>query len=222
MGRKKNNTSGADVDVKQSTPLAQRLSTLITDTNELKEYLGCSIQAINQYKLGISRPSLENLCKIADFYGVSTDYLLGRTETRSPNATIQAVCDYTGLSERAVSALRSLYNECQTHKTPPFSDKVAELAKFGRIPNEIDMLNYLISNLRFQGVLSDLVEVGQCSVMLRFPMELLDEKQELMLRNFPDGYKLISPFEYSRLARYELSTDFERMVDFFISEIQDY
>ena len=73
MGRKSSATSGMNVAEKQATPLAQRLNELITDSNGLKDFLGCSIQAVNQYKLGISRPSLENLCKIADFYGVSTD-----------------------------------------------------------------------------------------------------------------------------------------------------
>lgn len=63
MGRKRSYTSGMDVAEKQETPLAMRLSELITDGNALKEFLGVSAQAINQYKLGLSRPSLENLCR---------------------------------------------------------------------------------------------------------------------------------------------------------------
>lgn len=107
MGRKKNATSDMNVAEKMCTPLAQRLDTLITDSSALKEFLGCSIQAINQYRLGTSRPSLENLCKIADFYGVSTDYLLGRTpdDVRTPDMDKRGVCAYTGLSEKAVSRL---------------------------------------------------------------------------------------------------------------------
>lgn len=108
MARKKNTTSDLTVSEKLNTPLAQRLSILITDTNALKDFLGCSIQAVNQYKLGISRPSLENLSKIADFYSVSTDYLLGRTDCRTPNTDIQAMCQYTGLTESALEYLHSL------------------------------------------------------------------------------------------------------------------
>ena len=95
-----------DISEKLSTPLTQRLNELITDNAELKDFLGCSIQAVNQYKLGVSRPSLENLCKIADFYGVTVDYLLGRTETKSPDANLKAVCDYTGLSEESVKSIK--------------------------------------------------------------------------------------------------------------------
>ncbi len=108
MGRKKNATSEMDVAEKLSAPLTQRLNELITDSNELKDFLGCSIQAVNQYKLGISRPSLENLCKIADFYGVSTDYILGRTPTKTPDLKKRAMCDYSGLTESALEFLHSL------------------------------------------------------------------------------------------------------------------
>ena len=70
--------------------------------------MGCSIQAVNQYKLGISRPSLENLCKIADFYGVSTDYLLGLTDVPSVDPQIQIAHKVTGLSEDAIHQLSRL------------------------------------------------------------------------------------------------------------------
>ena len=107
MGRKKNTTSEMNVAEKLSAPLTQRLNELITDSNELKDFLGCSIQAVNQNKLGISRPSLENLCKIADFYGVSTDYLLGRTLTKTSDMDKRAMCDYSGLTESALELLHS-------------------------------------------------------------------------------------------------------------------
>lgn len=103
MGRKKSAASDMDVREKQLTPLAQRLSELITDANALKDHLGVSMQAVNQYKLGLARPSLENLCKIADFYGTTTDYLLGRTETKTVKEDIQAACKTTGISEKAIN-----------------------------------------------------------------------------------------------------------------------
>lgn len=105
MGRKKSPTSDMDVREKQLTPLARQLSELITDANALKEHLGVTMQAVNQYKLGLARPSLENLCKIADFYGVTTDYLLGRTKTRTINEDVATAIKTTGLSETAIKKL---------------------------------------------------------------------------------------------------------------------
>lgn len=108
MGKKKNATSEMNVAEKQSTNLASRLNDLITDGEALKKYLNVSSQAINQYKLGISRPSLDNLCKIADYYKVSVDYLLGRTNTQTVEEDIQIACETTGLSENAVKILSDL------------------------------------------------------------------------------------------------------------------
>lgn len=90
---------------KANTILTKRLRDLITDTSKLREHLGCSAQAINQFKQGTAFPKTENLIKIADFYDVSVDYLLGITDTKSRNTTIQAICEYTGLSETAVIKL---------------------------------------------------------------------------------------------------------------------
>ena len=37
-----------------------------------------SVSSISAYEQGRYLPTLTNLCILADFYGVSTDYLLGR------------------------------------------------------------------------------------------------------------------------------------------------
>lgn len=46
--------------------------------NSLEEKLGYSRNTI--YNLKTSKPSTERIAEIADFFGVSTDYLLGRTD----------------------------------------------------------------------------------------------------------------------------------------------
>lgn len=138
MGRKRNDTSGMDVAEKQATPLARRLNELIVDGNALKDYLDVSAQAINQYRLGMARPSLENLCKIAKFYGVSTDYLLGLTDTPSTKEDIQAACKTTGLSEQAIEELHS--KTCDTFS--PICT-IPELNDLLVSPKFWDFLNYL-------------------------------------------------------------------------------
>ena len=51
-------------------------------------------------------PNAEKLCAIADYFNVSTDWLLGRTETRSPDTNERTVGDYLELTDKAVIALR--------------------------------------------------------------------------------------------------------------------
>jgi transcriptional regulator with XRE-family HTH domain len=50
---------------------------------ELAEHLNCSKSAIALYETGQRNPDHETLNKIADFFSVSTDYLLGRTDFRT-------------------------------------------------------------------------------------------------------------------------------------------
>ena len=47
---------------------------------ELASYLNVSIGTISNYENGIHTPDLATLCRLADYFNVSTDYLLGRTE----------------------------------------------------------------------------------------------------------------------------------------------
>ncbi len=42
--------------------------------------IGVSYQSYQAYELEISLPSLENFVKLADFFEVSLDYMLGRKE----------------------------------------------------------------------------------------------------------------------------------------------
>ncbi len=51
-----------------------------TTQQQMAEYLQIAQPSYIRYENGSSEPSLENLVKIADYFDVSVDYLLGRTE----------------------------------------------------------------------------------------------------------------------------------------------
>lgn len=51
---------------------------------QIAQYLNISQVAYSYYELGRRTVPLEILCKIADFYNTSVDYLLYRTDDASP------------------------------------------------------------------------------------------------------------------------------------------
>ena len=57
-----------------------------TDTKqqELAEYLHIKQNTYSQYEIGVLNYPVDVIIKLADFYGVSTDYLLGRTDVDKP------------------------------------------------------------------------------------------------------------------------------------------
>lgn len=49
---------------------------------ELASYLNVSISTVSNYEKGIHSPDLNTLCRLADYFGVTADYLLERNNFR--------------------------------------------------------------------------------------------------------------------------------------------
>ena len=55
---------------------------------ELAVYLNVSVGTVSNYENDVHSPDLSTLCRLADFFGVTTDYLLGRTSYRKDPAVL--------------------------------------------------------------------------------------------------------------------------------------
>ena len=75
---------------------------------ELANALNVSRQTVNSYTDGSTEPNYPTLINIAAFFNVSIDYLLGKSEVPSVDKNMRAICEYTGLSEEAVTVLHDL------------------------------------------------------------------------------------------------------------------
>ncbi len=51
---------------------------------QIAELLDISQNTYSQYEIGVLNYPVDALMKLADFYNVSIDYLLGRTSTKTP------------------------------------------------------------------------------------------------------------------------------------------
>ena len=72
---------------------------------DLAAATGYTRQAISQYMDGSVLPNIEKLQTFAKYFNVSADYFLGLTHVQTPDKDVQFICDYTGLSEKAVEIL---------------------------------------------------------------------------------------------------------------------
>ena len=77
---------------------------------ELGNTMNCTHTAINYYENGRRQPDVTTLCKLADFFGVSVDYILGRED--NGKAAVQ----------------NSFPNTTTSHELPP--DEVRLLEKY--------------------------------------------------------------------------------------------
>ena len=67
--------------------------------------IGISRAALIHYENGDRKPDIEIFGKIADYYNVSTEYLLGYTDVKSIDMTVQDIANQTGLLENAINLL---------------------------------------------------------------------------------------------------------------------
>ena len=90
---------------------AVRLRSLIEETNskqqDVAESIGVSRQALNKWTNGETVPDIFSASKIANYFNVSTDYMVGRSGTKSINDKTKAACEITGLSEHTIEHLTS-------------------------------------------------------------------------------------------------------------------
>lgn len=64
---------------------------------DLSEVLSMSPSNISNYENGAYWPDLNTICRMADYFDVTTDYLLGRTDYRCPPEVLSqyVTTDYT-------------------------------------------------------------------------------------------------------------------------------
>lgn len=72
---------------------------------DLADKLNCNRQKIADWERGKSTPSVEDIVALTEIFNVSADYLLGLAEPATQDRDLRFVCEYTGLSEKAVERL---------------------------------------------------------------------------------------------------------------------
>ncbi|MCM1009143.1 MAG: helix-turn-helix domain-containing protein [Ruminococcus flavefaciens] len=75
---------------------------------QLADKLQITRQSLSLYEKAERTINIELFAKIADFFNVSTDYLMGRTDVTSMNEDIQTACKVTGLSEPVIEHIKDL------------------------------------------------------------------------------------------------------------------
>lgn len=90
--------------------------------SELASALNVAKTTIAAYEQEVNEPSSSMLGRLADYFNVTTDYLIGRTEGKTSD--LQALYEEIGLSESSISFLKSLVEVRNAY--PPDVSNVAK------------------------------------------------------------------------------------------------
>ena len=112
MPRKRNELKEQQDNYNKAFPsvLRELMKERKTTQAELASYLSKTRQSITYYCDGSSSPDWETLVKIATFFNVSADYLLGLSGEPSKEP---CAVDKLGLSPKAVNQIMSLHNSSE-------------------------------------------------------------------------------------------------------------
>lgn len=92
--------------VKENTVVLYRLQRLIDGEQSrqtIADKIGCNVSLITKHYNGNKIVTIDSLKKYAEYFNVSTDYLLGLSEAKTTDKDLQFICDYTGLNENIIT-----------------------------------------------------------------------------------------------------------------------
>ena len=159
-----NNMSGCD------SKFAKRLRKLLKQPNitqqALADKLGVKRQAISSYSKGLTQPDIEKLIKIAQFFNVSTDYLIGKLEVPKTDGELQPTdielqqlfCEYTGLTLKALKHLASLKKYIEGYQCP-----LSPILEHGNLTDFLEAIrmhvwNFNEKHINLENLNSDIVK----------------------------------------------------------------
>lgn len=119
--------------------------------------------------------------KLAQYYGVSSDFLLGLSNTPSTKEDIRAACKTTGLSDTAIKAIRSMGDI-------KFKDKVLHRAEFQRV------LSCMFEDPRFLSIILHIIEAERL-------LQSQEIDNSLSAKNFIESIDKVESFGYVVLER---------------------
>lgn len=120
--------------------------------------------SLSNYRNGNSEPKITTLYTIADYLGVSADYLIGKSDAESPDIKVQAIHKKTGLSNKAIDVLVGI-QELRTSEGEAYV-----------YANHAAYISKLISSVQFSEVVSFIMSycesVARCKSMMVLEPEL--------------------------------------------------
>jgi len=128
-----------------------RLKDLRTAANlnqaELGTTLGISRGAISYYENGERLPDIEILHRIAKFFNVSSDYLLGLTQIPSKDSNTQAIYTKTGLIEKSIDILHNYHQNSQRNPQDAFDTVPAFSSLYMKTLNRLISYSEILENI---------------------------------------------------------------------------
>lgn len=183
-------------------------------------------QVISYFENDIRNPNIKTLTILANIYGTSTDFLLDCTDVSTQNADLRAICDYTGLSEEAVTLLhiaKMLEENPLPESSTDYVGYHSHLSNF--ITITYPQISKLLAQLNAKAetarkALIDETEGMKVGVQIQLPLEQSDESSYYEKYNFKNTNAETLFFEV-RHIRHDILDEFDEYIEDTCCEYKD-
>lgn len=174
---------------------------------ELAHAIGVTDNTISYFCNGKRVPNFEQIIAIAKELDVSTDYLLGLSETPSIDEDIQVACRTTGLSQKAIEKLK----ECPKIHAWKLKD-----GKQTPTYTAVQVLNILIESAQletFGAALAAVLQYSDSSLFNSAPVDVSQDEIDRVLDFLEEKGR--STIEREKLAELELQLACDTLKEIF-------
>lgn len=198
------------------TIFVQRLNGLMqknhTTQEQLAKVVGVRRQTISLYCNGQSRPDYLQIASIAQFFRVTTDYLIGLSDGK--NETTSRICDILGISDEAVENIKNLMHRTSVSAQLDlswtnrilFDHVIKEFPNMIKIPHCLSLPKVLNKMLESEYALTCLCKIIANRVNLEYLSgEIMKKNVELRTVNNIEEYLEIKPLTTETLSILDLS-----------------
>lgn len=192
-----------DSDIRKT--IGERLRNLLLEDKKTQKdvasILSVTENTISYFVNGKRSPNIEQLCTLAEYFDTTTDYLIGKTDTRTNNNDIITICNTIGLTEQNVILLMDIFSKSENN---PINS------------GELDFLNFCLSSKEFW---DSAFEAVNCQKQKHFVIEQIENKEKLPEIEYNSSkimmYTAITRFS-DLVKRYTEVKDFEKIVSDYI------
>ena len=184
-----------------SSPFAERLKLLFFNSGETQEQaanrFNVTRQGFGNWLNGRTQPDYDALCKLAEYYHVSTDYLLGRTDAKTPDTSISGCTQLTGLSETSIRKLMELNEENRATWYGDVCNSIISNDNFTALVFYLTTLvtrrfsNKKLSEFNYGATVQEVYEGIVSNVFFRLTTDLKEEYKSKLETDCRDAYDLV-------------------------------
>ena len=195
------------MDYSFSEILAKRLKELIAETNEKQAAIAHDVdmqesRLSNLINGKTKNTSAQTIVKLARYFNVSIDYLLGFSDVKTLDPNVQTSAAYTGLSEETI---KNLHNNLTDNKQSIFIRYI-----------EFILNSDFVSAVKYHPFDYDLLKCVK--LIIANSLAVVDLKSDIAkYRKYSDRSQIIDGIKY-----HIITTLGDYLEDFFLNEVKQY